>query len=955
MRVGLSLSVMVGVNHASAVPLLLLAFVVATIVAPVAPALADAPQVLVTGVVFADLNADGVRDPDEPGLSEVRVSNGIDVTTSDQDGQFTTTVTRDDSRMVLLTVPRGYRATRGFYHRVGAGEADSVAFGLAADPAADRDRFRFVHASDPHVFDAAGAADFTNALGEMAALDPPVDFVVITGDLVNTGTPAQLGHVAGALAGPPLPVHAGFGDHDADQDSLLVRTFESLIGPTYYSFDRGPYHFVLYNDVRSASYSVGFRQQLWLANDIAATPADRQILVFTHFQPDRREMDLYRSLGVDAVLSGHWHANRTTVIDGILNLNTGTLRMGGIDRTSRGFRVVELDHDAIAAARRTGGIAPRLTIVDPPAGVAPVGRVAIRAMGYATSETVLAARYTVTGPDGVAASGDLVAEGGWSYSGTWDAGAALPGSYEIAIDLIARNGILASGRREILLENIMLPGGTGGENYASFRGDPGGSGRVVANLELPLRVAWSRHVGGPSELASPVIADERVIIAYGAASDPGPVGLVALDLATGAELWRYATDAEVKGTPAVDGGLVYAITSVGTVIAVAAESGALAWSTPLGDPADRYDVTSPLVDQGVVYAGGPARTAALDALTGAVLWARTLGEDWFATIYSAPVADPTRVVLGLNSGLFVLDRATGATVWSREANGRETHRSPALVDGVLYAAGDTFGSQRLRAFAVASGAELWSAPYPAGNSNSAPAVGDSAVVLGTGYGTLEAFARSDGRSLWSFGVGAPIASGRPYSATAATVTASPLIAGGAAYFGADDGKLYAVDMTTGTLVWSADLGAPLRSSPAASGSFLIASTVDGTLFAFAGGEPTPAGIGGDATGAPGVRSSLGPVAPNPFIANGAIPVMIAGAGGGAGSGGAAVAVETRLDVIDVGGRRVRTLLRGPQSPGRHAVRWDGRDHAGRDVASGVYFLRLAAGAQVATARLTLVR
>jgi outer membrane protein assembly factor BamB/predicted phosphodiesterase len=942
------------VSHLLSINALVLLLLAGTMLLGPRPAAAQPPSlVAVTGQVFADLDGDGERDGEEPGMSGIRISNGVEVFASALDGSFTTTVTRDDSRFVLLTVPRGYRATRGFYHRVGPEAADSVAFGLAVDPAADQDHFRFVHASDPHVFDAAGAADFSAALGEIAALDPPVDLVVISGDLVNTGTPEQLGRVAGVLAAPPITVHPAFGDHDADQDSLRVRTFESLIGPTYYSFDRGPYHFVIHNDVYSVSLTTSFSQLAWLENDIAATPLDRQVLVFTHFQPDRREMDQYRRLGVDAVLSGHWHANRTTTIDGILNLNTGTLRMAGIDRTSRGFRVIDLDHGAVTSARRTGGIAPRLTIVDPPSGIVPLDAVRIRAMGYATSEENLAARFTVSGPEGIVAGGDLVPEGGWSFSGSWDAPAHGPGTYELTVELIGPDGVMAASAREVTLAQLVSPPGTGGAPYASFRADRGGSGRVLAGLSLPLHVAWSRHVGGASELASPVIADGRVYIAHGSAVDPGPVGLVAFDLASGAELWRRATDAEVKGTPAVAAGRVFVITSVGTVLAIAAESGALLWSTSLGDPANRYDVTSPLVDAGVVYVGGPAMTAALDAATGAILWERNLGPDWVATIYSAPIADENRVIIGLNSGLFVLDRATGATVWSRAADERETHRSPALVDGVLYAAGDTFGSQRLRAFDVANGAELWSAPYPVGNSNSAPAVSDSAVVIGTGYGTLEAFARSDGRSLWSFAVGAAIASGRPYSATASTVTSSPLIAGDEAYFGADDGRIYAVQVATGNLLWSADLGSPLRSSPAASGDFLVVSTVDGTLFALVGGEATPAGVGEGGVGAPAFRASLGPVSPNPFFASGTIPITIGAAAGPGGGGGSRV--EARLDVIDVLGRRVRTLLDGPLAPGQHAARWDGRDASGREVASGIYFLRLTAGLQIATTRLTLLR
>src|SRR4026207_1104014 len=68
-------------------------------------------------------------------------------------------------------------------------------------------------------------------------------------------------------------------------------------------------------------------QLTWLANDIAAVPPDRQIFVFTHFQPDRREIDLYKNLGVDAIFSGHWHGNRTPGMEGILSSNSGTARM----------------------------------------------------------------------------------------------------------------------------------------------------------------------------------------------------------------------------------------------------------------------------------------------------------------------------------------------------------------------------------------------------------------------------------------------------------------------------------------------------------------------------------------------------------------------------------------------------------------------------------------------------
>jgi predicted phosphodiesterase len=323
------------------------------------------------------MDADGEPDPEEVGIPGVRVSNGVEVIETGADGSFNLAVVRENSRFVLLTVPRGQRATRGFYHQVSAEPADSVAFGLTSDPAADTDQFRFIHASDVHVHDANTAGEFREALEEMALLEQPADFVLVSGDLTNSGSTTQLGLVAQELVAPALPVHAGFGDHDGDSDSLLVRNFEDLIGPTYYSFDRGPYHFVMHNNCRPASVDGSFDAQLaWLANDIAA--ADGQtIYVCAHFMPTRPEIDLYRSLGVNAVFSGHWHANRMGMVEGILSINTGTLRMAGIDRSSPSFRVIDVNDGEIRASLRTGGIAPRVTIVDPPLGTSPYGTVSI--------------------------------------------------------------------------------------------------------------------------------------------------------------------------------------------------------------------------------------------------------------------------------------------------------------------------------------------------------------------------------------------------------------------------------------------------------------------------------------------------------------------------------------------------------------------------------------------------
>ncbi|TMQ71002.1 MAG: hypothetical protein E6K80_06855, partial [Candidatus Eisenbacteria bacterium] len=54
------------------------------------------------------------------------------------------------------------------------------------------------------------------------------------------------------------------------------------------------------------------------------------------------------------------------------------------------------------------------------------------------------------------------------------------------------------------------------------------------------------------------------------------------------------------------------------------------------------------------------------------------------------------------------------------------------------------------------------------------------------------------------------------------------------------------------------------------------------------------------------------------------------------------ATDVTLTIHDIEGRVVRTLERGPATPGAHVARWDGRDDRGRVVPDGVYYARLIA-------------
>ena len=89
---------------------------------------------------------------------------------------------------------------------------------------------------------------------------------------------------------------------------------------------------------------------------------------------------------------------------------------------------------------------------------------------------------------------------------------------------------------------------------------------------------------------------------------------------------------------------------------------------------------------------------------------------------------------------------------------------------------------------------------------------------------------------------------------------------------------------------------------------------------------------------------LSPATPNPFNPTTTLAYHVP-------SGAQAV----RLDVFDERGRRMRTLVDQHPGVGPQSVRWDGRDGAGRPVASGSYVARLVVDGKVLTRKLALLK
>lgn len=88
-----------------------------------------------------------------------------------------------------------------------------------------------------------------------------------------------------------------------------------------------------------------------------------------------------------------------------------------------------------------------------------------------------------------------------------------------------------------------------------------------------------------------------------------------------------------------------------------------------------------------------------------------------------------------------------------------------------------------------------------------------------------------------------------------------------------------------------------------------------------------------------------PVAANPSTSPGPIAFDLPGP----------EARPVTVGIYDVTGRLMAKLAGGMREPGRHVITWDGQGANGRRLPAGVYWVRIGAGGEIASTRLTVVR
>jgi outer membrane protein assembly factor BamB len=167
---------------------------------------------------------------------------------------------------------------------------------------------------------------------------------------------------------------------------------------------------------------------------------------------------------------------------------------------------------------------------------------------------------------------------------------------------------------------------------------------------------------------SPIIVDGMVIAHLGG---QGNGAIIAYDLASGGEKWRWSGEGPDYGSPVlltVEGTKQIVSPAEKNVVGVRVTDGALLWEVPFAPPSRAYNASTPIIDGQTVFISGAGRgTKALkiqkqgDGFAAKELWSN--GD--LAVQFDTPVLrDGLLFGLTNRNNLFCINAATGATEWT---------------------------------------------------------------------------------------------------------------------------------------------------------------------------------------------------------------------------------------------------------------------------------------------------
>lgn len=469
--------------------------------------------------------------------------------------------------------------------------------------------FRFIHISDTHIGSPNGSAeeDLRRTVRDINQLKD-VAFVIITGDITELGTDAQLVLAKQILDSLTIKYYIIPGNHDAGWSESGGVHFATTFGYDKFQFDyngirfigcaSGPY-------VRMSDGHVPRNAIVWLDSLLAKTPKDKPIIFCNHYPIDNSLDNWYEITGrlkrynTLMIICGHGHNNHALNFEGIPGV------MGRSNLRAKapvgGYNQVDVYSDSIIYTERRPGGSPLNTWTKVmPHKIDTAAR-------FERPSYAINAQYAQVRPKWVFASDANV----------------------ISTPAVAGN-LVIFGNQNGVVTALNQPDGkkrwtykTQGAIFSSPAIRAGkvvlgsGDGHVYCLNVLTGKLLWKVKTEA-SVLGSPVIVGDTVFIG---GSDHN---FMALNLWTGNACWKFSgLQGPVVSTPLIYGNMVIFGAWDKHLYAVNRSNGQLAWQWDPGFSVINFSPAAciPVAHESVVYVVCPNRTLyAIDAVTGATLW-----------------------------------------------------------------------------------------------------------------------------------------------------------------------------------------------------------------------------------------------------------------------------------------------------------------------------------------------
>lgn len=286
-------------------------------------------------------------------VAGVSVTDGYNVVKTDEKGSFELDGWRK-SRFVAITVPSGYQ-TDAFYIPVEK-NTESYDFTLEKSDLTAQENHCFLQISDTEIGE-QGTGEWLDAIKDIIKEKNPA-FLIHTGDICyEDGLKRHIKDMNTETMG--CTVRYTIGNHDYVQGDYGEALYESIYGPTWYSFDVGETHYVVTPFKGWSDYKSDYSDSAcwkWLKNDLDNVDPDKKVVMFNHTKCESD--DYVVSLGTAGKLDlkehnlvawiyGHYHYNYVDENYGVVNISAPRPDSGGIDSSPAGTRVINMNANGI--------------------------------------------------------------------------------------------------------------------------------------------------------------------------------------------------------------------------------------------------------------------------------------------------------------------------------------------------------------------------------------------------------------------------------------------------------------------------------------------------------------------------------------------------------------------------------------------------------------------------------